>query len=68
LLGDVENAGTFFAHSLVFWEGDGVRDADDNASKRGDVIGFSFGAIAAGFISGDSKREGGDLAVLHHNT
>lgn len=57
----------FFAHSLVFWEADGVMAADDNASNKGDVTGFPFGVEAAGFMSGNWKREGGagDFEFLH---
>jgi hypothetical protein len=52
LLGELEYAGTFFAHSVVFW----AKAADDIASNKGDVTGFSIVAEAAGFASG--KREG----------
>lgn len=58
MFGEVEYAGTFFAHSFVFCEVDGAKAADDSASRRGDVTGLPFDVEAAGFMSGDWTGDG----------
>jgi hypothetical protein len=51
--GELENEGTFFAHSLVFWEEERSNAAEDKASSTGEVMRFPFGGEATGFISSD---------------
>jgi hypothetical protein len=53
LFGEVENAGTFLAHSFVFCDGERSKAAEDNASSNGDITGFPFEGVPTGFISGD---------------
>lgn len=62
LLGDPENAGTFFAHSLVLCDADGAKAAEDKASSRGDVTGFPLGIEGTELSSGGCNWGGGTLA------
>jgi len=50
--GELENAGTFLAHSFVFWALEvAVKAFDERASRRGDVIDVPFVLVRGFFIS-----------------
>jgi hypothetical protein len=60
LFGELENAGRFFAHSVVATEE--PCEVDDNASSTGDVIGSSFCICVSDFASCDWDCEVEDNA------
>lgn len=66
MLGELESASRFFAHSSVLWEADGAVAAADSASSIGDVSEFPFEVDVAGLGSVDWNREerADDLVLL----
>lgn len=55
LPGEVENAGTLFAHSFVFCVVEVVNAFDDRASRRGDVIPLLV--TSTDFVSAGCNRD-----------
>ena len=53
LFGELENAGTFFAHSFVLCATEEPWEVDDSASNIGDATELSFGVDSIDFVSGD---------------